>query len=83
MNSFLKALQTSVGRKIVMAITGLLLVGFLISHLAGNLLLTKPADENGEYAYDHYAHWLHDQMWLGAAETALISQRPSGLHSTI
>lgn len=72
MNSFLKALSTSVGRKIVMAITGLLLVGFLISHLAGNLLLLQPADDKGEFAYDHYAHWLHDQMWLPIAETGLF-----------
>ncbi len=73
MNSFLKALSTSVGRKIVMAITGLLLVGFLISHLAGNLLLLQPADDKGEFAYDHYAHWLHGQMWLPIAEVGLFA----------
>lgn len=34
------ALASSVGKKIVMGITGLMLVGFLIEHLIGNLKLT-------------------------------------------
>jgi succinate dehydrogenase / fumarate reductase cytochrome b subunit len=34
-----KALSSSVGKKFVMGFTGLLLCGFLVAHLAGNLLL--------------------------------------------
>jgi succinate dehydrogenase / fumarate reductase, cytochrome b subunit len=51
------ALSTSVGKKFVMGITGLLLCGFLIVHLAGNLLLY--ADSDGK-AYNEYAHALHE-----------------------
>ena len=29
--------QTTVGKKVVMAITGLILFGFVVGHLAGNL----------------------------------------------
>lgn len=37
-----KALSSSVGRKYLMALTGLGLVGFMVSHLAANLLLLAP-----------------------------------------
>jgi succinate dehydrogenase / fumarate reductase cytochrome b subunit len=48
------ALSSSVGKKFLMAITGLLLCGFLVVHLAGNLLLFAGAE-----AYNAYAHKLH------------------------
>lgn len=44
-------LASSLGKKAVMAATGLLLVGFLIAHLAGNLTLY--ADKDGQ-AFDAY-----------------------------
>ena len=59
MRWLLNALSTSVGRKVVMAITGLLLCGFLVAHLAGNLLLYVGAQE-----YNEYAHTLHKQAAL-------------------
>lgn len=34
--------QSTVGKKVVMAVTGLLMIGFLITHLAGNLALFIP-----------------------------------------
>jgi succinate dehydrogenase / fumarate reductase cytochrome b subunit len=55
----LKALSSSVGKKLVMGITGLLLCGFLVAHLAGNLLLYV-----GPEAYNKYAHTLHAQAGL-------------------
>ena len=54
-----KALSSSVGKKYAMAITGLLLCGFLVVHLLGNLLLYV-----GEDAYNNYAHTLHKQEAL-------------------
>jgi succinate dehydrogenase / fumarate reductase cytochrome b subunit len=48
-----------VGKKFVMGITGLLLCGFLVAHLAGNLLLYVGPD-----AYNRYAHGLHSQAAL-------------------
>jgi succinate dehydrogenase / fumarate reductase cytochrome b subunit len=51
-----KALSSSVGKKFVMGFTGLLLCGFLVAHLAGNLLLYIGPD-----AYNKYAHTLHSE----------------------
>ena len=39
--------------KALMAVTGLILVGFLLMHMYGNLKVFL-----GEEAFDHYAHWL-------------------------
>ena len=64
----IKALSTSIGQKIVMAITGLALCGFLIVHLGGNLLLYVGAPQ-----YNHYAHRLHAQeALLLVAEIGLL-----------
>ena len=45
--------RSSIGRKQLVAITGLLLCGFLVSHLTGNLLLMVSSD-----AFNLYAHKL-------------------------
>jgi succinate dehydrogenase / fumarate reductase cytochrome b subunit len=64
----IKALCTSIGQKIVMAITGLALCGFLIVHLGGNLLLYVGAEK-----YNGYAHALHAQgVLLLIAELGLL-----------
>ncbi|MDQ2929593.1 MAG: succinate dehydrogenase, partial [Gemmatimonadota bacterium] len=36
--------SSTVGKKIVMAVTGLIMVGFLIAHMAGNLQLFEGAE---------------------------------------
>lgn len=65
----IKAFSTSIGKKLVMAVTGLALCGFLVVHLGGNLLLYVGADE-----YNHYAHTLHAQkILLVIAETGLFA----------
>ena len=77
MNWLFKALSSSIGKKFVMGITGLLLCGFLVAHLAGNLLLYVPDKEvDGEThnAYNDYAHALHEQEGLlMVAETGLFA----------
>ncbi|MFC4997453.1 succinate dehydrogenase cytochrome b subunit [Dactylosporangium cerinum] len=50
-----KKRRSSVGLKLLMAGTGLLLVLFLFAHMAGNLKIFVGGD-----AFDHYAHWLRD-----------------------
>lgn len=50
--------RSSIGGKATMAVTGLLLFGFVVAHLLGNLQLLKGAD-----AINNYAKMLHD---LGA-----------------
>jgi succinate dehydrogenase / fumarate reductase cytochrome b subunit len=68
LNWLIRALSSSLGKKYVMGITGLLLCGFLIAHLAGNLLLFVGAEE-----YNHYAHALHEQKaLLAVAEVGLF-----------
>ena len=52
-------LDSSVGRKLVMGLTGLMLVSFLVVHLAGNTLLFVGAED-----YDRYAALLHAQPEL-------------------
>lgn len=64
-----KAASTSIGQKILMAITGLLLCGFLVAHLAGNLLLYA-----GEEEFNAYAERLHSMgPLLSAAEVGLFA----------
>ena len=49
------ALASSVGRKLVMGLTGLLLVGFLVEHLHGNLKLYEDTDGT---AFNGYVDFL-------------------------
>lgn len=77
MKRLLRAFLTTVGMKFVMAITGFLLSGFLVAHLAGNLLLYV-----GDKAYCDYAHALHKQEWLvKIAEVGLVVT--FGLHISL
>uniref|UniRef100_A0A7C4LR57 Succinate dehydrogenase cytochrome b subunit n=1 Tax=Schlesneria paludicola TaxID=360056 RepID=A0A7C4LR57_9PLAN len=63
-----RLLTSSIGRKFVMGLTGLGLCGFLVVHLAGNLLLYA-----GPESFDRYAHALHEQEWLPLAEAGLFA----------
>jgi succinate dehydrogenase (or fumarate reductase) cytochrome b subunit, b558 family len=63
-----KFLTSTIGRKLVLALSGLLLCGFLVVHLGGNLLMFVGPD-----AYNTYAHTLHSQEWLvKTAEVGLL-----------
>lgn len=55
MSWFGNALASSLGKKVVMALTGLLLVGFLVEHLHGNLKLLE--DPSGD-SFDGYVAFL-------------------------
>ncbi len=54
MNWLVNTLKSSIGKKLMMAITGLCFCSFLILHLAGNLLLYSGRD-----AFNSYAEKLH------------------------
>ncbi len=54
MDWLIKTVGTSVGKKLLMALTGLAFCGFLSAHLAGNLTLYGGAD-----AFNSYAEHLH------------------------
>jgi len=54
--------RSSVGKKIIMAATGLVLVGFVVAHMAGNTLVFQGADRiNG---YSHFLHSTGELLWL-------------------
>lgn len=53
MTAITKLLRSTLGKKAVMALTGLLLFGFVLVHMAGNLKLYLGAE-----AMNHYGEWL-------------------------
>ena len=60
---------SSVAKKALMALTGLVLVGFVLGHMSGNLLYFR-----GPEALDAYAKWLHGLgplLWV--ARIALLA----------
>jgi succinate dehydrogenase / fumarate reductase cytochrome b subunit len=66
---FTRTANSSIGKKALMSLTGLLLIGFLVAHLAGNL--TFYADSDGT-AFNDYAHLLESNPLLPVAELGLI-----------
>ncbi|OAV45530.1 succinate dehydrogenase cytochrome b subunit [Lewinella sp. 4G2] len=57
MNSWIvRFLTSSIGKKIIMALTGLFLITFLAVHLAGNLQLIMAAD--GGQSFNEYAYFM-------------------------
>lgn len=65
-----KLFGSSIGKKLVMALTGLLLFGFLVVHLGENLLVY--ADRDGA-AFDGYVRWLTSWSWIPLAELGLAA----------
>lgn len=63
----LKYLTSSVGRKYIMAVTGLLWSGFVFAHMLGNMLIMV-----GPEAYNRYAHALISNPLIYVAEAALV-----------
>lgn len=61
-NSFIKFYGSSIGKKVIVALTGLALIGFLLGHMIGNLkIFVGPDKING------YAAWLHSMpslLWV-------------------
>jgi succinate dehydrogenase / fumarate reductase, cytochrome b subunit len=68
MGRLLSLLGSSIGRKVVVAAAGLLLCGFLVTHLAGNLFLLV-----GEGMFNHYAETLESNKLLPIAEIGLLA----------
>ena len=51
--------RTSIGRKLMMALTGLILLLFIVGHLAGNMTIFV-----GAPILNSYAHWLQHSVML-------------------
>lgn len=54
--------RSSVGRKILMALTGLILVGFVVGHLVGNLQIFAHPDKINGYA--QFLHQTGPLLWV-------------------
>ena len=63
--------KSTVGKKIVMAVSGIMLMSFLVVHLAGNLTLFLP---DGGAVFNQYAAMLEGLgVWLYIAEALLLA----------
>src|SRR5579859_1418138 len=47
-----------IGKKVVMAVTGLILFGFVLTHMVANLQVFLPVCSDGVHALGHYAEHL-------------------------
>jgi succinate dehydrogenase / fumarate reductase cytochrome b subunit len=59
---FLEFYRSTIGKKVIMAITGLLLVGFVIGHMLGHLQVFQSAEKYNAYA--HFLQSLGGILWL-------------------
>ncbi len=67
--SWVKAtLTSSIGKKIVMSLTGFFLIGFLVAHLIGNIsLLSSTGDK-----FNEYAHFMKHSPLMVVAEVVMF-----------
>ena len=72
MNWLSRVLTSSIGQKLIAALSGLGLLGFMLVHAQGNLRIYLPGEVEGTRAIDAYAEHLHDQPWLPLAEIGLL-----------
>lgn len=61
-------IMTTIGRKYLMGLSGLVWLGFVFAHMAGNLLMFVGSD-----AYNKYGHALTSGYFIYAAEAVLIA----------
>ncbi len=63
MNPVHRFWRSTIGRKIVMAVTGIIGIGFVLAHITGNMLVFKGPD-----AINSYSHFLHgpgaELLWV-------------------
>ena len=78
-----KWLRSSIGKKACMAVSGLLLLGFVIAHLLGNLLIFYGPDALNGYAH-HLREW-GPYLWLarGVLLLAVVVHIVTSIHVTL
>src|SRR5471032_2090779 len=62
MNLAGRLFRTTIGRKLLMAVTGLVLIGFVVGHLVGNLQVFEDPDRINGYA--HFLQNLGPLLWI-------------------
>ena len=58
MNRLLALYKSTLGKKFIVAVTGIKMLGFLLGHVAGNLKIFLPPVDGGQPDIDYYAHFL-------------------------
>lgn len=69
MSWFTRTFSSSIGRKIIMSLTGLFLCSFLVIHLAGNLQLLR---EDGGQAFNIYSRFMSTNFIIRSIEVFLF-----------
>jgi succinate dehydrogenase / fumarate reductase, cytochrome b subunit len=69
MSWFTKTFSGTVGRKIVMSVTGLFLCSFLVVHLIGNLQLFN---DDGGASFNLYSHFMANNIIIRIMEVVLV-----------
>jgi succinate dehydrogenase / fumarate reductase cytochrome b subunit len=64
--------STAVGKKYVMAITGILLLGFVLTHMIGNLKMFQGPDAQGRFPLDTYGVWLRELFYPAVPKEGLL-----------
>jgi succinate dehydrogenase / fumarate reductase cytochrome b subunit len=62
MNRFLRFYRAAIGKKVVMGVTGLIGIGFVLGHMAGNLLAFRGPDAINDYA--HFLQSTGELLWI-------------------
>ncbi len=62
MNRALRFYQAAIGKKVVMGITGLIGIGFVVGHMAGNLLVFRGAEAMNAYA--RFLQGTGELLWI-------------------
>lgn len=70
MSWFTQALSSTIGKKVIMSLTGFFLITFLVVHVTGNMLLFK--DDGGE-AFNLYAEFMTTNPMVGLASYILYT----------
>ena len=68
MNRLLHLLRTTIGRKLIVAVTGIVLTLFIIGHVSGNMTIYV-----GQAALNDYAHFLQTSPMLWVVRLALMA----------
>jgi len=68
----MQTVKSGIGRKALVAISGLGLVGFLIAHLSGNLLIYKNPEAGEQHPLNEYAENLHSVPGFTFIELGLL-----------
>lgn len=68
MNRLWHLLRTTIGRKLIVALTGILLIMFVVGHISGNLTIYI-----GQSALNNYAHFLQTNPMLWVLRLVMLT----------